>query len=58
MKVMTWEEVHVAPTEFPALAEPPEPTKEALTTLGKVERRRVDARKLEDVGRSLESPPT
>ena len=57
-KVKTQVEVHVAPTEPPALAEPPVPTEKAPPTPGKVERRRVEARKLEKVGRLLESFPT
>ena len=57
-KVKTWAEVHVAPTEPPAWVELPVPTDEAPPTPGEVERRRVEARKLEEVRRSLELSPT
>ena len=57
-KVKTRVEMHAMPAEPPALAEPPVPTKEAPPILGKVERRRVEASRLEEVGRSLDLSPT
>ena len=42
----TWAGVHVVPTEPPVLAEPPVSTEKAPPTLGEVEKRRVEARKL------------
>ena len=48
----------IATTYLPALAEPPVPTEEAPPTLGEVERRKIEARKLEEVGRLLELSPT
>ena len=57
-KVNTQAEVHVAPVEPTAAVEPPVPDEEAPPTLEKVEWRRVEANRLEEVGRSLESSPT
>ena len=57
-KVKTWAEVYAAPVEPQVPAEPPVPYVETPPTLGKVERRKVEAKKLEEVGRSLESSLT
>ena len=57
-KVNTWVEVHPAPVEPPMPAEPPVPDAEAPPTLGKMERRKVEAEKLAEVGRLLELSPT
>ena len=51
-KVRTQAEIHAV------LAEPPVPVKEAPPTPGKMERRKVEEEKLEDVGKSLELLPT
>ena len=55
----------MAPAELPVPAEPPAPTDpgqpttaEAPPTMGEVERRRIEVRKLEEVGRLLELSPT
>ena len=58
LQVRTWAEVHVEPVEPPALVEPPVPGVEAPPTPGEIERRRAEAEKLEEVGRSLESSLT
>ena len=58
LEIKTWTEVHVAPVELPALAEPPAPDLEAPHTLGETERRRVEVEKLEEVGRSTELSST
>ena len=56
-KVKTQAEVQAAPVEPPNAVEPPVPV-EAPPTLGEMERRRVEAEKLEEVGRLPESLPT
>ena len=56
MRVHT--EVHAMAQESPALAETPAHKEEAPQTLGEMEKRRAEAEKLEDIGRSLESSPT
>ena len=57
-KVKTWVEVHAAPVEPPVLAEPPVPDVEAPSILGEMERRKVEAEKLEEVGRLPELSTT
>ena len=57
-RVRTWEEIHIAHVEPPAPAEPPVSDKEGLPTSGEMERRKVEAGKLEEVGRLLESSAT
>ena len=54
----TWAEVHAAPVEPPMLAGPLVSDVEAPPIPGKMERRKVEAEKLEEVRRLLESSPT
>ena len=54
----TWAQVHAAPVEPPVPAEHPLPNVEAPPTPDKMERRKVEAEKLEEVGRLPESPTT
>ena len=58
LQVRTWGEVHVEPVEPPVPVEPPIPDVEVPPTLGEIERRSAEAKKLEEVGRLLELPPT
>ena len=58
LQVQTRAEVHVKPVGPPALVEPPVPDVEAPPTPSEMERRRAEAEKLEEVGRSLESSLT
>ena len=57
-KVKTWAEVHAAPVEPPMPAKPTVPDVEDPPTPGEMEGRKMEAEKLEEVGRSLESLPT
>ena len=53
----TWMEVHAAPVE-PSVPVPPLPDVEASPTAGEMERGKVEAEKLEEVGRLPLSSPT
>ena len=57
-KVKTWVEVHAAPVEPPMPVEPPVPDVETPQILVEMERRKVEAEKLEEVGRLPELLPT
>ena len=57
-RVKTWAEVHAAPVEPPLPVEPPVPDVGAPPTPGELERRKVEAEKLEEVRRSLGLLPT